>query len=40
MEEVERVYGVSRLGELLKALRELAREDRRLAEVLRNFGLL
>ncbi len=40
VEEVERVYGVSRLGELLKALRTLAREDRRLAEVLRNFGLL
>ena len=40
IEEVERLYEVSRLRELLKALRELAREDRRLAEVLRNFGLL
>ena len=38
--EVERVYGVSRLRELLKALRELAKEDARLAEVLRSFGLL
>ena len=40
VEEVDRVYGVSRLRELIKALKELAREDRRLAEVLRSFGLL
>ena len=40
VEEVERVYGVSRLRELLRALRELAKEDARLAEVLRSFGLL
>ena len=40
VEEVERIYGVSRLRELLKALRELAKEDARLAEVLRSFGLL
>jgi len=40
VEEVERVYGVSRLRELLKALRELAKEDARLAEILRSFGLL
>ncbi|MBX6422746.1 hypothetical protein [Thermosulfurimonas sp. F29] len=40
LEEVERVFGVSRLEKLLRALRELAREDARVAEVLRNFGLL
>jgi len=40
VEEVERLYGTSRLERLLKALRELAREDLRLAEVLRSFGLL
>ncbi len=40
VEEVERRYGVSRVGDLIRVLRELAKEDKRLAEVLRSFGLL
>ena len=40
LEEVERVYGVSRVEGLIRALRELAGEDRRVAGVLRKFGLL
>ena len=40
LEKIEKVYGVSRLQNLIKALRKLAKEDKRLAEVLRDFGLL
>ncbi len=39
-EAFEKVEAEGRWRLVLEALRELAREDRRLAEVLRNFGLL
>ena len=40
LEEAERLYSVSKLKDLLRALRELAREDEKLARVLKSFGLL
>ena len=40
LEKAERLYSVSKLKELLRALRELARKDEKLARVLKSFGLL
>ncbi len=40
VEEVERIYGVSRIRDLISALRDLSQKDQELARVLRHYGLL
>jgi predicted PurR-regulated permease PerM len=40
VEEVERRFNLEQLRKLIDALRELAREDEKVARVLRQFGLL
>jgi len=39
-ETIEEIEKEGRVRDLIRALRKLSEEDRRLAEVLRNFGLL